>query len=133
MPASTGLGAGGAGEADHLLEVGAHARHRQSAQRVVGAECDHDDRGLVALQVRGQPAEAAGGGLARDARVRDLPVELRGTLAQQVHPSLVGGEAVGGRKAVAEDQQRSRGARGRGECEQGECGEHAAEQWKKAR
>ena len=115
MPTSTGSARASRREAHHLLEVGADPGDRLAAQRVVGAELDHHDGGLVALQVLGQAAQPAGGGLAGDARVHH--VSTAGFAAsmrsrEEVHPALLEGEAVGGREAVAEHQHGARGEAG---------------------
>ncbi len=60
------------GQANHLAQVGFHGIQGQSAQTVVAAEFDDDDRGSVPIERLGQARQSAARGIAANARVDHL-------------------------------------------------------------
>ena len=86
---------------------------RIAAQAVIGAQFDDDDGGMMLRERGGQAGQAAECGIAADAGVDDLVIELVALqpLLEQRDPAFALCQSIPGGKAIAEHKDRLGGER----------------------
>ncbi len=116
------FGAAGLDLADHRVEIGPHDLWVDAAQRIIGAQFEDHDIGLVRKRPV-EPGKAAGGGVARDASIDHVRADALGLKprfearrkARRDRQPQPGGKAV----AKGEDREHmSRGGRAAEEQQQ---------------
>ena len=119
------MGAAGAGAGRYLAQVGGAGGKVETPQGVVAAEFNDQDGGTMGREQFTDPIAPAGGSLAADAGVDDLMTKpfAREALAQQLDPAGAAAQAIFGRQAVTEHQdRRAAGRRGLSRVPDDECG-----------